>query len=113
MHQVTNAVMAILMKEANRERKFNLMICVLKELVHLFFAFDHQNYTKWMPVYIQDLENLPQTTKQEFQSGRFVINRSSHLFSSIPIDHAHEQMNKKMKGVGGVIGMTENDQLLE
>ena len=31
---------------ANRERKMNLMISALIELVHLFFAFDHNNYAK-------------------------------------------------------------------
>ena len=31
--------------------------------------------------------------------GRFVVNRSCHRSSSLPIDHAHEQMNKKIKGV--------------
>ena len=33
--------------------------------------------------------------------GRFVINRSCHRSSSLPIDHAHEQMKKKIKGVWG------------
>jgi hypothetical protein len=27
---------------------------------------------------------------------------------SLPIDHAHEQANKRVKGVGGIIGLTEN-----
>ena len=30
------------------------------------------------------------------------------FFSSLPIDHAHEQNNKSVKGDGGAIGLTEN-----
>ena len=44
---------------ANRERKINMMIRSLKDLLHLFFAFDHHNYARWIPVFIQDLEALP------------------------------------------------------
>ena len=89
------------------------MISALKELVHLFFALDHHNYAKWIPIFIQDLENLPETTNEEFRRGHFAVNRSNRRFSSIPIDHAHEQVNKKIKGVGGAIGLTENPQMLE
>ena len=87
---------------ANRERKINLMISARKEFVHLFFAFDHYSYTRWMPLlFFQDLETLPKRVKAEFEMGRFVLNRSCHRSSSLPIDHAHEQINKKSKGVWG------------
>ena len=58
------------------------------------------------------MEALPKRVKAEFEIGRLVINRSCHRFSSLPIDHAYEQMNKKIKGVGGAIGLTENPQML-
>ena len=51
--------------------------------------------------FIQDLETLPNRVKAEFEMGRFVVNRCCHSSSSLPIDHAHEQMNKKIKGVWG------------
>lgn len=31
----------------------------------------------------------------------------------MPIDQAHEQANKRVKGVGGIIGLTENLDMLE
>ena len=89
------------------------MISALKELVNLFFDFDHHNYARWMPVFIQDLETFPKSVKTESEIRHFVINRSCHRSSCLPIDHAHEQMNKKLKGVGGVIGLTENPLMLE
>ena len=33
-------------------------------------------------------------------------------FLSITLDHAHEQMNKMVKGEGGAIGLTEMQQRL-
>ena len=53
-----------------------MMISALKELVHLFFAFDHDNYARWIPLFIQDFEILPKRVKAEFEMGRLVINRS-------------------------------------
>jgi hypothetical protein len=33
-------------------------------------------------------------------------------FSAIALDHAHEQLNARIKGVGGAVGLTENTQAL-
>ena len=88
-----------LFMRANRERKMNLMINALIELVHLFFAFDHSNHAEWNRLFFQDLETLPKRFRAEFEMGGFVINRSCHRSFSLPIDHAYEQMNKKIKGV--------------
>ena len=45
---------------------------------------------------------------EEFENGNFVMHKSSRAFSRIPIDQAHEQNNKCVRGDGGVIGLTEN-----
>jgi hypothetical protein len=44
----------------------------------------------------------------EFFTGGFVVNKTGSPFSSIAIDHAHEQNNAIVKGGGGVAGLTEN-----
>ena len=45
----------------------------------------------------------------EFKNGHFVIKKTVRAFSKIPLDHAHEQNNKSVKGRNGVaIGLTEN-----
>ena len=54
--------------------------------------------------------------KAEFEMGLFVINRICHRSSSLPIDHAHEQMNKKIKGVWGnhwSHGKSSNDREMD
>ena len=98
---------------SHRERKFRLMVETLRRLVALFFALDHQNYARWIPILIRDLDGLPQIIQKEFDEGLWAISRSNHRFSSMPIDQAHEQANKRVKGVGGVIGLTENPEMLE
>ena len=53
----------------------------------------------------------PQLAK-EFQSGNFVVHKSSRRFSSISIDQAHEQANAVIKADGGAIGVTEDPSAL-
>ena len=50
---------------------------------------------------------------EQFENGNFVVNKSDNRFSSIPIDHAHEQNNKCVKGDGGAIGLTESASELQ
>ena len=40
--------------------------------------------------------------------GNFTVRKTKHTFSSMAMDQAHEQMNEKMKGTAGLIGLTEN-----
>jgi len=50
--------------------------------------------------------------KSVFEEGCFVIARTKSPFSSMGIDQCHEQLNKIVKGNGGAIGLTEdNDKL--
>ena len=48
----------------------------------------------------------------EFKNGNFVVNKTNRAFSSLPIDQAHEQHNKIVKGDGGAIGLTESSTQL-
>ena len=59
------------------------------------------------------LEHKHPGVLQQFQSGKFVVFKSSHIFSAIDIDHAHEQANVVIKCECGAIGMTEDHQHLE
>jgi len=48
----------------------------------------------------------------EFNKGNFTVNKSGRLFSSIALDHGHEQNNAAVKGDGGVVGLTQNFEAL-
>ena len=94
-----------------RTGNFNLYLNSLNEITPWLFALDHTNYSRWLPVHLQDMLSLQQTNPliyDAFKSGCFVVSKSLRKFSSLPIDHAHEQNNKKVKGDGGAIGLTED-----
>ena len=48
----------------------------------------------------------------QFCSGPFVVHKTKKYFSSIALDHAHEQVNARVKGEGGAVGLTENPAAL-
>ena len=60
-------ILILLFVRAHRERNFSLYVEVLEELVPLFFALDHINYTRWVPVHIRDMRSLPSSIKDEFE----------------------------------------------
>ena len=98
-----------------REGKFQMYIEACSALAPWFFALNHTNYARWLPVHIRDMVSLEKeipSLAAEFQSGHFVVQKSHRAFSSIAIDQAHEQNNKIIKGDGGAVGLTENPSQL-
>ena len=62
-----------------------------------------------MPVHIGDMKALPDSIKDEFENqGHWVLSKTNNLFSSIPLDQAHEQENAYVKSSSSCIGLTEN-----
>ena len=49
----------------------------------------------------------------EFVKGNFTAKKTPNRFSSIAIDHPHEQSNASVKGDGGAVGLTENAAALK
>ena len=79
------------------------------------FALDHIHYSRWLTIHLKDLNDLPVVCPSEynaFSNGKFVTQKSTHRFSAIPHDQSHEQQNAVVKGEGGVIGITENEDAL-
>lgn len=101
-------ILGLLLVRAHREADFALYVESLKALVPWFFALDHYNYARWIPIHIRDMDNLPQSILKEFMNGLWVVHKTTNHFSAIPIDQAHEQNNKLVKGSGGAVGLTEN-----
>lgn len=98
-----------------RQANFTLYLDALTELVPWFFAFDHTNYARWVPVHLRDMAELPNKHPhilKEFNAGKFTVQKSIRIFSSIPIDQAHEQNNAIIKGDGGAVGLTDNPAAL-
>ena len=83
---------------------FTLYKRSIKSLLRWFFALDHPHYACWLSVHLMDMIQLGETNPEietAFENGLFVINKTRKKFSSIGIDHTHEQNNKCVKGNGG------------
>ena len=91
---------------ATREGDFSLYKKSLVALVPWMFSQDHTNYARWLSVHIRDMCSLSSThpeIHQEFTNGSFVVHKTDKVFSSIALDHAHEQVNAHVKGEGGAV----------
>ena len=78
----------------------------------MYFAFDHQNYARYVPVYLINLMNLrashPSATEL-LESNGFSVSRSSVPKSRNPVDITIEQtINRHAKSQGGIIGFSRN-----
>lgn len=76
--------------------KFKLLIITQWKLVPLLFSLDHQNYTRWIPILIRELDVLPDRIHVDFENGHWMITHSNQHFLSLPNNHAHEQANKSV-----------------
>lgn len=88
----------------------------LTELVPCFFALDHTNYARWIPVHLRDMAELSKKhldIYREFSAGHFTVQKTKRVFSAIPIDEAHEQNNACVKGDGRPVGLTDNPSALQ
>lgn len=98
-----------------RQGSFEMYIDALTELASWFHAIDHSNYARWIPVHLRDMAELPEKhpdVAREFRAGQFAVQKTKKVFSSIPIDQAHEQNNACIKGDGGAVGLTDNPSAL-
>ena len=97
---------------ANREGDWGAHIDAFKRMLPWLCVYDHTNYTRWGPVYLNDMQLLPKTAPavyESFKRGNFVVQRSSNPFCKVPVDQATEWVNKTCKISNGVIGITLND----
>ena len=94
---------------------FDNYIKTLEFLTPWMFSLDHVHYARWLPVHIRDMRNFKERHPelyQEFKNKKFVVQKSNRKFSMIAMDQNHEQQNAIVKGVGGVVGLTENTTAL-
>ena len=97
------------------QASFAMYLAALTELVSWFHALYHTHYARWIPVHLRDMVALPMKhpgVAREFRAGNFTVRKTKNVFSSIPIDQAHEQNNALLKGDGGAVGVTDNRSAL-
>ena len=61
--------LVMLFVRAHRQANARLFVETLKALVGIFFAMDHHNYARWLPVFIADIESPPSSVLVEFEGN--------------------------------------------
>ena len=115
---LTFELLILILVRSFRQLDFRQYTAALIAITPWMFALDRTNYSRWLPVHIRDMVELPNKhphVYKEFSTsgGKFTVQKMTNTFSSIPLDQAHEQNNELIKGDGGGgIGITETPSAL-
>ena len=96
---------------ATREGNWELHLECIKAVFPWFFAYDRNNYARFLPVYLVDMLELPDTYPEAYSmlsQGDFGVQRTtSQGFSQLPVDQTIKQtLNRNTKTKGGIIGFS-------
>ena len=87
---------------SERDGCWSLYLAATREMTAHFFSMDRVNYSKWLPVYLADMDQLSVNSPEvceEFCQGSHAINKSSNSFSQVWTDMAlEENINLDSKG---------------
>jgi len=97
---------------AVRTGDWELHLEALELFTKYFFAHDMLNYARMIPVYLAEMQVLPDSDPEiyhEFQQGNWVVNKNDDVsFCGIGGDNTLEHLNRSMKVSGGLVGITLN-----
>ena len=63
-----------------RAADFELYVDALSNMLPWFFAMNHSNYARWLPVHLRDMRSLDQMVPDvaaEFKKGLFTVNKTA------------------------------------
>ena len=100
----------LLYLRATRQRLWDLHLASQDSFVKYFFSLDLQNYARMMPVHLTHLYDLKEKDEEtwNFLKQNFTCEKTITRFTAIGVDHALEQVNKELKGLGGIRGMSDS-----
>lgn len=102
---------------AERDANFNAHFCAVQDSLPVLMTAGRNLYVKWIPVYLNDMENLKSKVPHMYQfldDGNFVVKKGNERkFNCVASDMALEQsINRDCKSSSGVIGFTRNPSAL-
>ena len=80
---------------AIRSGEWHLRTASLKQMAHLFTAFDHSTYQKVISQHLTDILTMPKSILTMFEQGAFVVSISGRDWHSVGLDEAHEMLINK------------------
>ena len=101
----------LLFIRATRDGNWSLHLAAVRALLPWMFAYNRTNYSRYLPVYWFEMNNLATTNPfvhQELMKGDFAVQRQDvHGFSRVACDMTIEQTaNRDSKTRGGMKGFT-------
>ena len=99
---------------ATRARDWILYLSAAEELCVDITSMDRLKYRRFLPVYIADMKHLDvfdPAVNNLFVEGEFCVKKNDTPFTTIGVDHAGDQINKIMKIDGGLIGISNNENV--
>ena len=97
-----------------RSGNWELFIDVVRRAIPLFFGFGRTNYSRWVPLFLEDCLDLHRKMPElhrHFKKGGWVYYFTSRRCSAVGMDMGLEKVyNKPAKSIGGIIGMTSRKE---
>ena len=98
---------------ASREGNWMLHLAMIKAVIPWMFAYDRLNYAKYLPVYYNQMLNLPMEHPEVYEhlknEGMSVQLGAANTFGRIPLDQAiKETANEDTQTAGGTKGFSLN-----
>ena len=98
---------------ATRAGNWELRLGCIKDILPWFFAYDHTNYSRYLPVYLTHMISLKETHLEAYDqlsNGEFGVQRTDrHAFPQVPVDQTIEQtLNRNTKTKGGIRNLLFN-----
>ena len=101
----------LLYLRGTKQQLWNLHLAAQDSFVKYFFSLDLQNYARMAPTELSlmyDIKNNDPVT-WEFLENNFCCKKSEGPFIAIGVDHALEQVNKELKDIGGIKGLSDSE----
>ena len=100
----------LLFMRATKQKLWSLHLASLDRFSPYFFALDLGNYARMTPVYLSSMYSLRKDDREtwDFISSNFCCNKTKAPFVAIGVDHCLEQVNKELKVMGGIVGLSDD-----
>ena len=93
--------------KAEREGNWKLHLHTLAKIIPYFFVTNRTNYSRWAPVYLLDMVELPDEVHRYLDQGEFAVRQIPGRYNGIWSDMAVEKtVIKDSKGSGGITNIT-------
>ena len=97
---------------AEREGNWSLRLSTVLEITPYLFATDRTNYSRWVPIYLLDMSDLPRAVKLAFENGQFSVRRAPGSFNGVWSDMGVEStVIRDARAVVGLLVSQGKNQL--